>query len=83
MNVTHLTYDYNIYYINKGEYLDNILDMEYEVIAGTINGNYYVEINITYIDVDGCIRHIRCDSKNIKFIKRNESSRPYFAKEKE
>lgn len=81
MNITHLTYDYDIYY--NGEKLDNILDMEYKVLASTIGGNYYVEISITYIDNNGCIKHINTDSKNIKFEKRNESSRSWFAKEEE
>lgn len=83
MNITHLTYDYDVFYINKGKNLDNILDMEYEVIASTIDGIYYVEINITYIDSNGYIKHINSNSENIKFTKRNESSRPYFAKEEE
>ena len=83
MNITHLTYDYNIYYINKGEYLDNILDMEYKVPASTISGKDCVEISITYIDSNGYMKHINCDSKNIKFEKRNKSSRPCFAKEEE
>ena len=81
MNITHLTYDYDVYY--KSENLDNILDMEYKVPASTIGGNYYVEISITYIDSNGYMKHINCDSKNIKFEKRNKSSRPYFAKEEE
>lgn len=81
MNITHLTYDYDVYY--KSENLDNILDMEYEVLASTIDGIYYVEINITYIDRNGYIKHIKSNSENIKFTKRNESSRPWFAKEEE
>lgn len=81
MNITHLTYDYDVYY--NGEKLDNILDMEYEVIASTIGGNDYVEISITYIDDNGNVKHIHTDSRNIKFVKRNESSRPWFAKEEE
>lgn len=81
MNITHLTYDYDVYY--KGEKLDNILDMEYKVLASTIGGNYYVEISITYIDSNGYMKHMNCDSKNIKFEKRNEGSRPWFAKEEE
>ena len=81
MNITHLTYDYDVYY--KSEKLDNILDMEYKVLASTIGGNYYVDISITYIDSNGYIKHINCDSRDIKFEKRNESSRPYFAKEEE
>ena len=83
MNITHLTYDYDVFYINKGENLDNILDMEYKVPASTTGGNYYVEISITYIDSNGYMKHMNCDSKNIKFEKRNESSRPWFAKEEE
>ena len=81
MNITHLTYDYDVYY--KSENLDNILDMEYKVPASTTGGNYYVEISITYIDSNGYMKHMNCDSKNIKFEKRNKSSRPYFAKEEE
>ena len=82
MNITHLTYDYDVFYINKGENLDNILDMEYKVPASTTGGNYYVEISITYIDSNGYMKHMNC-SKEIKFEKRNKSSRPYFAKEEE
>ena len=81
MNITHLTYDYDVYY--KGEKLDNILDMEYEVLTSTIDGNSYIEISITYIDSNGYMKHINCDSKDIKFEKRNEISRPCFAKEEE
>lgn len=81
MNITHLTYDYDVYY--KSEKLDNILDMEYEVLTSTFDGNSYIEISITYIDGNGNMKHINTDSKNIKFEKRNESSRPWFAKEDE
>lgn len=81
MNITHLTYEYDVYY--NGKNLDNILDMEYKVLASTIGGEYHVEISITYIDSNGHIKHINCDSRDIKFEKRNESSRPYFAKEEE
>ena len=81
MNITHLTYDYDVYY--KSEKLDNILDMEYKVLASTIGDHYYVRIDITYIASNGCIKHVNTDSKNIKFEKRNESSRPWFAKEEE
>ena len=81
MNITHLTYDYDVYY--RSEKLDNILDMEYEVPASTISGKHYVEISITYIDSNGYMKHIESDSQNIKFEKRNESSRPWFAKEDE
>ena len=81
MNITHLTYHYDVYY--KSENLDNILDMEYKVPASTTGGDYYVEISITYIDSNGYMKHMNCDSKNIKFEKRNKSSRPYFAKEEE
>ena len=80
MNITHLTYDYDVYY--NGEKLDNILDMGYKVLAGT-GGNCYVEISITYINDNGNMKHINTVSKNIKFEKRNESSRPWFAKEEE
>ena len=83
MNITHLTYDYDVFYINTGENLDNILDMEYTVPASTISGKHCVEISITYIDSNGYMKHINCDSKNIKFEKRNKSSRPCFAKEEE
>lgn len=83
MNITHLTYEYDVFYINKGKNLDNILDMEYEVIASTIYDNYYVEISITYIDGNGNIKHINTDSKNIKFEKRNERNRLCSAKEEE
>lgn len=79
MNITHLTYDYDVYY--NGEKLDNIVDMEYEVIASTANGKHYIEIDITYID--GHIKHIKDISSRIAFVKRNESSRPWFAKEEE
>lgn len=83
MNITHLTYDYDVYY--NGEKLDNILDMEYEVLTSTMYDDdyYYAKISITYIDGNSNIKHIESDSKNIKFEKRNESSRPYFAKEEE
>lgn len=83
MNIIHLTYDYYVFYINKGENLDNIIDMEYKVLASTIGGNDYVEISITYIDDNGNMKHIHTDSKNIKFEKRNESSRLCVAKEEE
>ena len=81
MNITHLTYDYDVYY--KSEKLDNILDMEYEVLTSTIDGNSYIEISITYIDGNGYIKHISRNSNDIKFEKRNEISRPCFAKEEE
>lgn len=81
MNITHLTYHYDVYY--RSEKLDNILDMEYEVLTGTIGGNYYIDISITYIDSNGYIKHINCDSRDIKFEKRNKSTRPCFAKEEE
>lgn len=83
MNITHLTYDYDIFYINKGENLDNILNMEYEVLTSTIDGIYYVEINITYIDRNGYIKHINSNSENIKFTKRNKSNRLCSGKEEE
>ena len=83
MNITHLTYDYDVFYINKGENLDNILDMEYEVLTSTFDGNSYIEISITYIDSNGYIKHINCDSRDIKFVKRNKSSRLCVAKEEE
>ena len=83
MNITHLTYDYDVYY--NGEKLDNILDMEYEVLTSTMYDDdyYYAKISITYIDGNSNIKHIESDSENIKFTKRNESSRPCFAKEEE
>ena len=81
MNITHLTYHYDVYY--KSENLDNILDMEYKVLASTIGGNYYVDISITYIDSNGYIKHIESDSQNIKFEKRNERSKLCSAKEEE
>lgn len=83
MNITYLTYEYDVFYINEGKNLDNIIDMEYEVLASTIGGNDYVEISITYIDDNGDMKHIHTDSKNIKFEKRNESSRLCVAKEEE
>lgn len=79
MNITQLTYHYDVYY--RGEKLDNILDMEYEVLTSTIDGNSYIEISITYIDGNGYIKHISRNSNDIEFEKRNKSSRPYFAKE--
>lgn len=79
MNITHLTYDYDVYY--DGEKLDNILDMEYEVIASTVNGKHYAEIDITYID--GHIKHIKDLSNRIAFVKRNERSKLCSAKEEE
>lgn len=81
MNITHLTYDYDVYY--NGEKLDNILDMEYEVLAGIIGGYSRVNISITYIDGNGNMKHISNDSKNIKFVKRNERSKLCSAKEEE
>ena len=81
MNITYLTYEYDVYY--RSEKLDNTLDMEYKVLASTIGGNCYVDISITYIDSNGYIKHINCDSRDIKFEKRNESSRLCVAKEEE
>ena len=81
MNITDLTYHYDVYY--RSEKLDNILDMEYEVLTSTIDGNSYIEISITYIDDNGYIKHISRNSNDIEFEKRNKSSRPYFAKEEE
>ena len=81
MNITDLTYHYDVYY--KSGKLGNILDMEYEVLTSTIDGNSYIEISITYIDDNGYIKHISRNSNDIKFEKRNESSRPCFAKEEE
>lgn len=79
MNITDLTYYYDVYY--DGEKLDNIIDMEYEVIASTVNGKYYAEIDITYID--GHIKHIKDLSNRIAFVKRNERSKLCSAKEEE
>lgn len=81
MNITYLTYDYDVYY--NGEKLDNILDMEYKVIAIAVNGKHYVEISITYIDSNSYMKHIKDISSRIAFVKRNESSRPRLAKEEE
>ena len=78
MNITHLTYDYDVYY--NGEKLDNILDMEYEILTNTI-GNYSIYIDITYIDSH--IKHIKDISSRIAFVKRNKSSRLCSGKEKE
>lgn len=77
MNITHLTYDYDVYY--NGEKLNNIIDMEYEVIASTTDGKHYVEIDITYID--GHTKHIKDISSRIAFVKRNERNRLCYAKE--
>ena len=82
MNITHLTYHYDVYY--RSEKLDNILDMEYEVLTSTMYDDYYyAKISITYIDGNSNIKHINTDSKNIKFVKRNERSKLCFAKEEE
>lgn len=83
MNIIYLTYEYDVFYINEGKNLDNIIDMEYKVLASTIGGNCYVDISITYIDDNGNMKHIHTDYKNIKFEKRNESSRLCVAKEEE
>lgn len=80
MNITHLTYDYDVYH--NGEKLYNILDMEYEVLPGVIgDGHRYMEISITYMD--DYIKHIKDISSRIAFVKRNKSTRPCFAKEEE
>lgn len=79
MNITHLIYEYDVYY--NGEKLDNILDMEYKVIASTADGKHYVEIDITYID--GHIKHIEDISSRIAFVKRNKSNRLCSGKEEE
>lgn len=83
MNITHLTHDYDVFYINKGKNLDNILDMEYNVLASTAGGNCYVEISITYIDDDDHIKHIKDISSRIAFVKRNKSNRLCSGKEEE
>ena len=83
MNITHLTYHYDVYY--RSEKLDNILDMEYEVLTSTMYDDYYyyAKISITYIDGNSNIKHIESDSQNIKFEKRNERSKLCSAKEEE
>lgn len=83
MNITHLTYDYDVYY--RSEKLDNILDMEYEVLTSTMYDDdyYYAKISITYIDGNSNIKHIESDSQNIKFEKRNKSNRLCSGKEEE
>lgn len=80
MNITYLTYDYDVYH--NGKKLYNILDIEYEVLPGVIGDGYrYMEISITYMDDH--IKHIKDISSRIAFVKRNESSRPWFVKEGE
>lgn len=81
MNIIYLTYEYDVYY--NGEKLDNIINMEYEVITSNIGGDYYILIDITYISSSGYIKHINTSHNDIKFIKRNESSRLCVAKEEE
>ena len=78
MDITHLTYEYDVYY--NGEKLDNILDMEYEILTNTI-GNYSIYIDITYIDSH--IKHIEDISSRIAFVKRNKSNRLCSGKEEE
>ena len=80
MNITYLTYDYDVYH--NGKKLYNILNIEYEVLPGVIgDGHRYMEISITYMDDH--IKHIKDISSRIAFVKRNESSRPRLAKEEE
>lgn len=68
MSITYLTQRYDIYY--KGEKLDNILEMDYEVIASTIRGEHTVEIEITYIDRYNHLKHIITLSDGIQFEKK-------------
>lgn len=80
MNITYLTYQYDVYH--NGKKLYNILDMEYEVLPGVIgDGHRYMEISITYMD-----DHIKCIkdiSSRIAFVKRNKSNRLCSGKEEE
>ena len=68
MNITGLTSKYDIYY--KGEKLDNILEMDYDVVASTIRGEHRVEIEITYIDRYNHLKHITTLSDGIEFKKK-------------
>ena len=71
MNITGLTSKYDIYY--KGEKLNNILEMDYEVVASTIRGNHYVEIDITYIDRYNHLKNITTLSDSIEFKKKEDN----------
>lgn len=80
MNITYLTYDYDVYH--NGKKLYNILNIEYEVLPGVIgDGHRYMEISITYMDDH--IKHIKDISSRIAFAKRNEVSKLCHAKEDE
>ena len=80
MNITYLTYDYDVYH--NGKKLYNILNIEYEVLPGVIgDGHRYMEISITYMDDH--IKHIKDISSRIAFVKRNERSKLCSAKEVE
>ena len=80
MNITYLTYDYDVYH--NGKKLYNILDMEYEVLPGVIGDCHrYMEISITYMDDH--IKHIKDISSRIAFVKRNKSNRLCSVKEAE
>lgn len=68
MSIKYLTQHYDVYY--KGEKLDNILEMDYEVVASTVGGEPYVEIDITYIDRYNHLKHITTLSDYIKFEKK-------------
>lgn len=68
MSIKYLTQHYDIYY--KDEKLDNILEMDYEVVANTIRGDYLVEIEITYIDRYNHLKHITTLSDDVKFEKK-------------
>lgn len=68
MNITGLTSKYDIYY--KGEKLNTILNMDYEVVTSTIGGKPYVEIDITYIDRYNHLKHITTLSDSIEFKKK-------------
>lgn len=68
MNIKYLTQHYDVYY--KGEKLNNILEMDYEVVANTIRGDHLVEIEITYIDGYDHLQHITTLSDGIEFKKK-------------
>lgn len=68
MSITYLTQRYDIYY--KGEKLNNIVEMDYEVVASTVRGEHTVEIEITYIDRYNHLKHITTLSDGIEFKKK-------------
>lgn len=68
MSIKYLTQHYDIYY--KGEKLNNILEMDYDVIASAIRGEHSVEIEITYIDRYNHLKHITTLSDGIQFEKK-------------